>query len=166
MLRIDLVANNLLSCAVARGDIRIMSDGTPWRPLIHCKDIARAFVALAEAPRTSIHNVAMNVGANDENYQVKDVADIVHQLVPQASIVFTGEIGHDPRNYRVRFDRLAEVLPDFRLEYTLEAGLEELYQKLRDREFSEDDFNGDRFVRLRRLKERMSALSAGFEMAR
>jgi nucleoside-diphosphate-sugar epimerase len=102
-LRIDLVANNLLACAVARGDIRIMSDGSPWRPLVHCHDIARAFVAFAEAPRERIHNQAVNIGANDQNYQVKDVGDAVQRLVPAARIVYTGEVGAAPRNYRVTF---------------------------------------------------------------
>jgi len=91
MFRIDLVVNNFLACAVAKGDIRIMSDGKPWRPLIHCKDIAGAFLAFAEAPVTAIHNRAVNIGANEENYQVKDVADKVQQLMPAAKIVFTGE---------------------------------------------------------------------------
>ena len=103
-LRIDLVANNLLACAVARGDIRIMSDGSPWRPLIHCKDIARAFVLFAEASRELIHNRAVNVGANNQNYRVRDVGDAVQRLVPKAKVVYTGEVGPDPRNYRVNFD--------------------------------------------------------------
>ena len=93
MLRIDLVVNNLLGCAVAKGDIRIMSDGTPWRPLIHCKDIARAFVAFLEAPCAVIHNQSVNVGGDVEDYQVRDIADIVRHLVPGASIVYTGEVG-------------------------------------------------------------------------
>src|SRR5260370_464030 len=101
MLRIDLVVNNLLGCAVARGDIRIMSDGTPWRPLIHCRDIARAFVAFLEAPREAIHNQSVNIGGDVENYQVRDIADILRHLVPGATIVYTGEGGQDPRDYRV-----------------------------------------------------------------
>jgi len=92
-LRIDLVANNLLACALAQGDIRIMSDGTPWRPLIHCRDIARAFMAFASAPREIVHNQAVNIGGNPENYLVRDVGDIVQELVPSAKIVYTGEVG-------------------------------------------------------------------------
>ena len=86
--------NNFLGCAVAKGDIRIMSDGTPWRPLVHCKDIARASVAFLEAPREAIHNHAVNVGGNAGNFQVRDVAEIVRHLVP----FFTGEVGKDPRD--------------------------------------------------------------------
>ena len=155
MLRIDLVANNLLGCAVARGDIRIMSDGTPWRPLIHCRDIARAFVAFLEAPKEAIHNKAINIGANEENFQVKDVGDIVQHLVPNADVVYTGEVGADPRNYRVNFDLLNQQLPDFKLSYSLASGMEELYKYYVDHGFSERDFTGDQFVRLRTLQHRL-----------
>jgi len=158
-LRIDLVANNLLACAVARGDIRIMSDGSPWRPLVHCRDIARAFVVFAEAPRDRIHNQAVNIGANDQNYQVRDVGDAVQRLVPEAKIVYTGEVGPDPRNYRVKFDKLRKLFPDFRLEYNLSSGLEELLSKYRQHQFSLKDFEGDQFVRLRTLKKRLVAVA-------
>ncbi len=160
MLRIDLVVNNLLACAHALGDIRIMSDGSPWRPLVHCRDIARAFVAFMAAPRERVHNKAVNVGGNAENYQVRDVADRVKSLVPAATITYTGEVGADPRNYRVRFDLLKELLPDFRLEYTLTSGMEELNRKLVEHRFSETDFKGDQFVRLRTLKKRLERLDA------
>jgi nucleoside-diphosphate-sugar epimerase len=158
MLRIDLVANNLLACAIARGQIRIMSDGLPWRPLIHCHDIARAFLAFAEAPIEAIHNRGVNVGANSENYQVKDIVEHVRGLVPTAKIVFTGEVGHDPRDYRVRFDLLGHLLPSFHLEYDLRRGLEELCGAFRSRGFGAADFDGDRFVRLRRLRDRLPLL--------
>ncbi len=156
MLRIDLVVNNLLGCAVARGDIRIMSDGTPWRPLIHCRDIARAFIAIMNAPRQAVHNRAINIGANKENYQVKDIGDLVRKFVPHANIVYTGEVGADPRNYRVNFDLLGKLLPDFKLEYSLAAGMEELHKKYLEHKFSQADFDGDQFVRLRTLKKRLS----------
>jgi nucleoside-diphosphate-sugar epimerase len=154
-LRIDLVANNLLACAIARGDIRIMSDGTPWRPLVHCKDIARAFVAFAEAPRDLIHNQAVNVGGNDQNYQVKDVGDTVQKLIPSAKVVYTGEVGPDPRNYRVKFDKLNRMFPKFKLEYNLQTGMEELLAKYKEHKFSLKDFEGEQFIRLRTLKKKV-----------
>lgn len=157
-LRIDLVVNNLLACAIARGDIRVMSDGTPWRPLIHCKDIARAFIAFMEAPKEKIQGKIVNIGGNKENYQVKDVVTYVKKYVPKANIVFTGEVGADPRNYRVSFDLLSKVLPKFSLEYNLEKGMEELFRKFRDKKFSQTDFDGDQFVRLRTLKNRMDRI--------
>lgn len=158
MLRIDLVVNNLLGTALAYGEIRIMSDGSPWRPLIHCHDIARAFVAFMDAPAELVRNKAFNIGGNEENFQVKDVADQVKRLVPQASITYTGEVGEDPRSYRVRFDRLNAALPDFRLKYTLASGMEELHRKMVEHEFSAGDFEGDQFVRLRTLRNRLDRL--------
>lgn len=159
MLRIDLVVNNLLACAVARGDIRIMSDGSPWRPLVHCKDIARAFVAFLHAPKEKVHNKIINIGGNKENYQVKDVADKVKHLVRKANIVYTGEVGNDSRDYKVNFDLLNKTLPDFKLEYNLDSGMEELYKKYVDKKFSLEDFDGSKFVRLRTLKNRLNLIS-------
>jgi nucleoside-diphosphate-sugar epimerase len=156
-LRIDIVANNLLACAVARGEIRIMSDGSPWRPLVHCEDIARAFVLFAEAPRDPIHNQAVNIGANDQNYQVRDVGDVVQKLVPDAKVVYTGEVGPDPRNYRVNFDKLTSLFPAFKLRWNLLTGMEQLLQKYRGHGFGLRDFEGDQFVRLRTLKKAISA---------
>jgi len=160
MLRIDLVVNNLLGCAFTKGEIRIMSDGTPWRPLIHCKDIANAFLAFALAPKERIHNRAVNIGANSENYQVKDIADKVNKLMPEANIVFTGEVGADPRNYRVKFDLLYDLLPGFKLEYNLDKGMDELFAKFKQHNFSVNDFDGDKFVRLRMLKSRLSKIES------
>lgn len=158
MLRIDLVVNNLLACAIARGDIRIMSDGSPWRPLIHCKDIARAFVAFLEAPKETVHNTIINIGGNEENYQVRDVADYVKKLMPSANIVYTGEVGKDSRDYRVKFDLLNKTLPDFKLEYTLQTGMDELYAKYKAHNFSNADFESDQFVRLRTLKNKLKLI--------
>lgn len=163
MLRIDLVVNNFLACARAKGEIQIMSDGTPWRPLIHCRDIARAFIACAEAPRHLLSCEAINIGGNAENYQVRQVADLVQKLHPSASIRFTGEVGTDPRDYRVNFDKLSRLLPDFCLEYTLETGMEELFQKMVDHKFSLVDFMGDQFVRLRTLRHRLDRIAVEVE---
>lgn len=160
MLRIDLVVNNLLGSALSYGEIRIMSDGSPWRPLIHCRDIARAFVAFAEAPADRVRGLAVNVGGNSENYQVRDVAGEVQRVLPDAKVAFTGEVGEDPRNYRVKFDLLEEVLPDFALEYTLAKGVDELHAHMVDKGFGKSDFEGDRFVRLRTLRDRLDRLNA------
>ena len=160
MLRIDLVVNNLLASAMAYGEIRIQSDGSPWRPLIHCRDIARAFAAFAQAPREVVHCQAVNVGGNKENYQVRDVGDQVQRLIPNAKVVYTGEVGADPRNYRVNFDLLGKVLPDFKLQYNLVSGMEELHRKMVQYAFSKKDFEGDQFVRLRTLKGRFGLLEA------
>lgn len=161
MLRIDLVVNNLLACALARGDIRVMSDGSPWRPLIHCYDIARAFVAFFQDPPKE-NALVVNVGANEENYQVKQVVDKVHALLPHTNVVYTGEVGADPRNYRVNFDLLKKVLPQFKLQYSLDTGITELLRKYLEHNFNAQDFDGDRFVRLRTLKKRLDKLAYAF----
>jgi nucleoside-diphosphate-sugar epimerase len=161
MLRIDLVVNNLLGSALSFGEIRIQSDGTPWRPLIHCRDIARAFVAFMDAPKDAIHNRAINVGGNSENYQVRDVATQVERLIPTAKVAFTGEVGNDPRNYRVKFDLLNRLLPDFRLQYTLASGMEELHRKMVEHGFGKSDFEGEQFVRLRTLRNRLDRIGVG-----
>ncbi|MCK6549013.1 SDR family oxidoreductase [Myxococcota bacterium] len=157
-LRIDLVVNNLLGCAIANGEIRIMSDGSPWRPLIHCRDIARAFVAFAKAPKEAIHGKAINVGGNKENYQVRDIGNEVQRLIPGAKITYTGEVGADPRNYRVTFDMLNTLIPDYKLSYNVASGMEELYKKYVDHGFSKKDWDGPQFVRLRTLKGRLDML--------
>ena len=126
--------------------------------MIHCRDIARAFVALADAPRAAVHNKAINIGANTENYQVRDVGDQVQRLIPSAKITYTGEVGADPRNYRVKFDLLYRLLPDFKLQYNLATGMEELHRKMVEHGFGKDDFEGDQFVRLRTLKDRFHLL--------
>lgn len=159
VFRIDLVVNNLLACAFTKGDIRIKSDGEPWRPLIHCRDIARAFVALNDVADEKVRAKAINIGANEENYQVKDVAAIVQNLIPSANIVFTGEVGNDPRDYRVNFDRLYTILPDFQLDYTLQSGMKELYEMLQEMDFSENDFDGERFTRLKLLKKHLDKIA-------
>jgi nucleoside-diphosphate-sugar epimerase len=158
MLRIDLVVNNLLASALSFGQIQVKSDGSPWRPLIHCRDIARAFVAFTTAPRETIHSQVVNVGANRENYQVKDIASLVQELIPTSNIVFTGEVGEDPRNYRVNFDKLIGLIPGFHLNYSLEKGMHELLQRMLEAKFSSEDFNGPKFVRLRTLKDRLRML--------
>jgi nucleoside-diphosphate-sugar epimerase len=158
MLRIDLVVNNLLGSAMAYGEIRIQSDGSPWRPLIHCRDIALAFIALAKAPKAVVHNKAINIGANTENYQVRDVGNQVQRLIPSANIAYTGEVGADPRNYRVKFDLLYQLLPDFKLQYNLATGMEELHRKMVEHGFGKKDFEGEQFVRLRTLKNRFHQL--------
>ncbi len=159
MLRIDLVVNNLLASALSYGEIRIMSDGSPWRPLIHCRDIARAFIAFMNAPRAAVAGLALNVGANEENHRVRDVADQVKRLIPQASVVYTGEVGNDPRNYRVAFNRLNAALPDFKLEYSLASGMDELHRKMREFGFGKTHFEGDQFVRIRTLRKRLNLIT-------
>jgi nucleoside-diphosphate-sugar epimerase len=152
-LRADLVLNNLVGWAITTGRIRILSDGTPWRPLVHVRDIAAATAALLEAPRELVHAQAFNVGRQAENYQVRDLADIVRSALPDCEIEYAGNGDPDPRSYRVDFGKLAATLPALRLSWTAEAGVDELVGAYRAARLSLDTFQSSRFTRLKRLQE-------------
>ena len=158
-LRIDLVVNNFLACAVARNEIRIMSDGSPWRPLIHCRDIANALNLFSEVPASKINGQIFNIGANDQNFQVKDVASIARSIFPDCNIIFTGEAVNDSRDYKVCFDKFHKAFPEFEFEFDLKKGMIELANALTQYEFNDDDFNGDQFVRLKVLKNKMELIA-------
>jgi nucleoside-diphosphate-sugar epimerase len=130
MLRGDLVVNNLTGLAVTTGEVLMRSDGTPWRPLVHVSDIARAFLAVLEAPRHLVHDEPFNVGGSAENYQIRDVARIVEAAVPGSVIRFADDAGPDRRNYRVDCDKLARTLPNAVPQWTVEAGVKELYDAI------------------------------------
>lgn len=150
-LRVDLVVNNLVGHALLTGDVLIASDGTPWRPLVHVEDIARAFVAALAAPRERVHNEAFNVGNTRENYQVRDVARMVMETVPGSRVRYAAGGGPDPRCYRVSCDKLAATLPEFRPRFTVRTGIEQLYAAYRRVPLTAADFQ-DRFVRLRHVR--------------
>jgi nucleoside-diphosphate-sugar epimerase len=150
--RFDLVVNNLSGWAHTTGVLKVMSDGTPWRPLVHIEDIALAALCAVEAPREAVHDEAFNVGRADANYQVRDIALAVQRAFPEAALDITGESGGDPRSYRVAFDKALTSLPGFTPRWTLEAGVEEVARWLRDGGLKGEAFDGPRFVRLAQLK--------------
>ncbi|MBV8992178.1 MAG: SDR family oxidoreductase, partial [Pseudonocardiales bacterium] len=112
-LRADTVLNNLVGHAVLSGEVRVLSDGTPWRPLVHARDIAGAFLVALEAPRDAVHAAAFNVGTEENNLRVSEIAEAVAEAVPGARVAITGEAGADPRSYRVDFSRMRSALPGF-----------------------------------------------------
>jgi nucleoside-diphosphate-sugar epimerase len=126
-LRADLVVNNLVGYAYLTGEVFLKSDGTAWRPLVHVRDIARAFLAVLISPREASHGMAFNVGDSRENYRIRDVADIVQAIVPASRVTYSEGGGTDMRNYRVDFGRIERVL-DYRAEWTVHAGVEELLE--------------------------------------
>jgi nucleoside-diphosphate-sugar epimerase len=152
-LRVDIVLNNLVGWAYTTGQIRIMSDGTPWRPLVHVEDIARATAALLEAPRELVHDEAFNIGHDSENYQVSQLAEMVRDSTPSCEIEYAGSGDPDPRSYRVDFGKLARTLPDLRLEWSASAGAAELVTAYDAAGLSYDDFVGPKFTRLNCLKQ-------------
>jgi nucleoside-diphosphate-sugar epimerase len=150
-LRADLVVNNLVGHAMLTGDVLVASDGTPWRPLVHVEDIARAFVAVLAAPRERVHNEAFNVGQTAENYQVRDVARMVTDIVSGSRVRYAPGGGPDPRCYRVSCDKLASRLPGFRPRFTVRTGIEQLYDAYRVVPLTMPDFT-ERYVRLRHVR--------------
>jgi nucleoside-diphosphate-sugar epimerase len=151
-LRVDLVLNNLVGWAHTTGKVKIMSDGTPWRPLIHVEDIARASLAALEAAEDVIRGEAFNVGRDSENYQVRELGDIVEEVVKGAEVEYAGSGDPDPRSYRVAFGKLARTFPDLQLTWTAEAGAEQLAAAFRAAGLTLEEFEGDRFTRLKRLR--------------
>ncbi|MGZ8697971.1 MAG: NAD-dependent epimerase/dehydratase family protein [Gaiellaceae bacterium] len=151
-LRLDIVLNNLVGWAVTTGSVKIMSDGTPWRPLVHVQDIARATAALLEAPRELVHGKAFNIGGGEENYQVRELGEIVRETVPECTVEYAGSGDPDPRSYRVDFGVFARTFPEFRFEWDARRGAAELRDAYQGSRLTLDDFEGDRFVRLRRLR--------------
>jgi len=151
-LRLDLVLNNLVAWAFTTGKVQIMSDGTPWRPIVHIEDISRAFAALLVAPREKIHNQAFNIGQNSENYQVRQLGDIVKETVPGSVIEYAGQGGPDPRNYRVDFGKLARAFPELKLQWNARRGAQELYAAYKVASLTKDELTGRRFIRLNQLK--------------
>ncbi|HEY8192535.1 MAG TPA: SDR family oxidoreductase [Gaiellaceae bacterium] len=156
-LRLDIVLNNLVGWALTSGAVRILSDGTPWRPLVHVEDIARATVAVLEAPEDVVRGEAFNVGRDDENYQVRELAEIAQGAVGDVSVEFGGSGDPDPRSYRVDFGKFKAAFPEAGLSWTAQAGAQELTDAYRAAAMTFDDFDGDRFTRLKRLRELMSS---------
>jgi nucleoside-diphosphate-sugar epimerase len=151
-LRADVVLNNLVCWAHTTGRIRILSDGTPWRPIVHVQDIAAAFVAALAAPRSAIHNQAFNVGANGENYQVRELAEIVRSTVPGCTVEYAAGAGPDPRSYRVDFSKLVRTFPDFRPQWNATFGAKDLYAALQEAGMTLADFQGRKYVRLAQIR--------------
>jgi nucleoside-diphosphate-sugar epimerase len=156
-LRLDIVVNNLTAVALTTGKVHLQSDGTPWRPLVHIEDISRAFAAMLSAPREKIHNEAFNVGRDEDNVQIRDIAEMVRDAIPGSVLTFAEGAGPDLRDYRVDFSKLNERFPDLALRWTVRAGVDELVAAYTKYGLTYDDFTSSRFVRLRRMRELMAA---------
>jgi nucleoside-diphosphate-sugar epimerase len=156
-LRADIVVNNLVGYAHTTGEILIQSDGTPWRPLVHVQDISSAMLAVLHAPRDLVHDEAFNVGASSENYQIRDIAEIVEQVVPGARATFAEGGGPDKRSYQVDCSKIARVLPEFTTQWTVRRGAEELYEAYRRNGLTFDEFTGTRYLRINRVRELQEA---------
>jgi len=151
-LRFDIVLNNLVAWAFSTGRVLIKSDGTPWRPIIHIEDISRAFIAALHAPREVIHDQAFNVGRNDQNYRIRDLADIARETVPGCEIEYAQDAGPDKRTYRVDFSKIAEKLPEFKPQWDARRGAQELYEVYKKCGLKLDEFEGPKYKRIDHIK--------------
>ena len=152
-LRLDLVLNNLVAHAHTTGRVYIMSDGTPWRPIVHIRDIAAAFLAVLAAPRESVHDEAFNVGRTGENYRIRELAEIVAETVPGSTIEFAKDGGPDKRCYRVTCAKIEKALPGFRPTWDARTGARELYDSYRAIGLTKADLDGPRYKRLATIRE-------------
>lgn len=155
-LRLDIVLNDLVAAAFTTGRVYIKSDGTPWRPIVHIRDIIGAVVAVLDAPREVVHNQTFNVGRNDENFRIRELADIVAEVVPGCRVEYAPGGGPDLRCYRVSFDKINRMVPAFKPQWTARKGAQELYDAYRAAGLTATDCEQGRYVRLaeiRRLSE-------------
>ncbi len=155
-LRCDVVLNDLVAWAHATGRVLVRSDGTPWRPLVHVEDIARASLAALTAPRDAVHAQAVNVGRTDENFRVREIAGIVRDTVPGSRVEYAAGAGPDQRSYRVSFEKMRRVLPSFTPRWTVRAGARELADAYRTRGLSTADLEGPRYRRIGRIQAELA----------
>jgi nucleoside-diphosphate-sugar epimerase len=152
-LRFDIVLNNLVAWAVTTGRIHLKSDGTPWRPIVHIEDISRAFLAVLEAPRELVHDQVFNVGRTDENFQIRELAEIVRDTVPGCQIEFAEGAGPDTRSYRVDFGKIARTLPSFQPRWRVRDGARELYEAYKGSGLKLEEFEGPRYRRIDQIRQ-------------
>jgi len=156
-LRFDLVLNNLTAWAYTTGLVRLKSDGTPWRPLVHVEDICRAFVAVLAAPKDRMRGEAFNVGITEENYRIRELAEIVRDTVPGSRVEFAPGAGPDKRCYRVDCGKLKRDLPDFKPQWDVRKGAVQLYDAYRRHGLRPADFEGVRYKRIDHIRHLMEA---------
>jgi nucleoside-diphosphate-sugar epimerase len=156
-LRLDVVLNDFVAAALATGRIYIKSDGTPWRPIVHIRDIAAAIVCVLDAPADLIHNETFNVGQTAENYRISELADIVVQTVPGSRVEYAADGGPDKRCYRVNCEKIRRVLPAFRPQWTARTGAQELYDVYRAAGLSVGDIEYGRYIRISQIQRLLKA---------
>lgn len=152
-LRVDIVLNNLVGWACTTGKVLLYTDGSPWRPVIHVEDVCSAFIAAIEAPIEVVHNQVFHVGSNEENYQIRDLAEIVCSVVPGCGLEYATDHEGDQRTYIADFSKIEAQLPAFQPRWTAESGARELYQAYLDANLTLEEFTGSRYIRLKRIDD-------------
>lgn len=152
-IRFDLVCCNLTAWAFTTGKVMLKSDGSPWRPIVHVEDICRAYVAALEADRELVHNEGFNIGLTTENYQIREIAEIVKDVVPDCEVDFASDAGPDVRNYRVDCNKIALQLHNFKPQWTCRLGIVEMYNIFKQVGLTLDDFEGEKFKRIAHIKQ-------------
>ena len=152
-LRVDIVLNNLVGWACTTGKVKLYTDGSPWRPLIHVEDVCDAFIAAMEAPVEVVHNQVFHVGSNKENYQIGQLAKIVQRVVPGCEIEYSTDHQADQRTYMADFTKIEEKLPQFQPKWTAEAGAHQLYEAYTRANLTLEEFTSSRYIRLKRIDE-------------
>ena len=156
-LRLDIVLNDLVASAYTTGRVFIKSDGTPWRPIVHIRDIIAAMIAVLDAPQEVVHNQTFNVGRTEENYRISELADIVAKIVPGCHVEYAPGGGPDKRCYRVTCDKIHRVLPGFRPLWTAHQGAQELYDAYRTVGLTAEDLERGRYLRISHIQRLLQA---------
>jgi nucleoside-diphosphate-sugar epimerase len=152
-LRADIVVNNLVGHAVTTGKVLLQSDGSPWRPLVHIRDIIGAIQASLAAPRAAVHNESFNVGRTGENYQIRDVANLVAEVVPNCEVAFAPGASADARDYRIDFAKIEANLPGYEPQWTLRDGIVELFEAYVEAGLTPEEWSSSRYYRLRTIQD-------------
>lgn len=152
LLRLDIVLNDFVAAAYATGRIYIKSDGSPWRPIVHIRDIIGAMLAVLESPKEIVHNQTFNVGLTEENFRIRDLAAMVAEIVPGSRVEYAPDGGPDKRCYRISCDKIRRVLPNFRPQWTARKGAQELYDAYRAAGLTKADLDTNRYIRMNHIQ--------------
>jgi len=163
-LRFDIVLNNLVAWAFTSGKVMLKSDGSPWRPIVHIEDISRAFLTVLSVPRERVHAQAFNIGRNDQNYRIREIAEIVKETVPGCEIAFAADAGPDKRNYRADFSKIGRLVPGFQPKWDAKKGAVQLYDTYKAIGLKLEDFEGPRYRRIDQIKDLIGAGHLGADL--
>jgi len=150
-IRLDLVVNNLTCSAFTTNQVKLLSDGTAWRPLVHVEDMSSAFISVLNSKNSEVNGQAFNVGTNDDNYMVKEIAQKVEQIIPNSKITYAKDANKDSRSYRVDFSKIKQQL-GYKTKWSLEKAIKDIHNLLKTKNFNEEDFKDKKYYRVAYIK--------------